>query len=173
MFCDTTDTYSVAAGDLLSLRFVNAATASSADVRYAAMEIEAMNGSAMMGAGNLGNIAGSQTQYCGPFNPDPGTESGSATHDVPMPRAGTIKNLYVATASAQPGTGSLVMAIYKSGVATGLTVTVAASAAAGTFSDTIDAVTIASGDVIKLQLLNNSSLPSAWVSGWACEFAIS
>lgn len=71
-------------------------------------------------------------------------------------RAGTLRNLRVKTTTAQPGTGTLVITVRINGAATILTLTVAAGAAAGTFTDLVNAPTFAAGDLVSLELVNNA-----------------
>lgn len=87
-----------------------------------------------------------------------------------IPLAGTFKNFYFYTLSAQSGTGSLVATVRKNAVATSVTTTVSAGAAAGTFSDTTHSFTVAAGDYITIEFVNNASSSSATVQTIAIEF---
>lgn len=75
--------------------------------------------------------------------------------------SGNISRLYVRTSNTQPGTGALVFTLRVNGVDTALTVTVAANAVAGTFSDTVNSVAVNAGDLISLKLVNGASGTSA------------
>lgn len=76
-----------------------------------------------------------------------------------MPRPGTVQNLYVKLRSAQPAGGTLIFTVMKNGVATGITVTFAAGAIAGTIaSDLTHSATYAKGDTISVQITNNSAV---------------
>lgn len=78
-----------------------------------------------------------------------------ANRQIISPVAGTLRNLYVRTISAQPAGGSLVLTVRINGVDTGITITIAAEAAAGTFSDTTHTAAIVAGDLISFSGLNN------------------
>lgn len=75
--------------------------------------------------------------------------------------AGTVKNLYLVTTTAQPASGSLVVTVRKNAAATALTLTVAASAAAGTFSDVANSFSVAAGDLLSFQYVNNATAAAA------------
>jgi hypothetical protein len=86
--------------------------------------------------------------------------SASATeldHQTPLPRDGTLKNMYVYINGAQPGTGSLVVTARKGGVDTTLTVTIAAGAAAGGYGDTTHTVAALQGNLLSFSLKNNAA----------------
>jgi hypothetical protein len=51
--------------------------------------------------------------------------------------------------------------VRKNGANTAVTVTIAASAAAGTFSDTTNTVSVAAGDRLSLQVQNNAASGTA------------
>lgn len=89
------------------------------------------------------------------------TNSNEAARQVVIPVAGTVKNLYVVTSTAQPAGGSQVCTARKNGASTALTTTIAASAAAGTFSDTTNSFSVAAGDKLGLQVVNNSATGTA------------
>src|SRR5262249_46610352 len=90
--------------------------------------------------------------------------------EAPFAIAGTLKNFYLRTSGAQPGTGSLVFTIYKNGSSTALTFTISAGAAAGTFSDTSHTVSVSAGDRMAIQAVNNATSSSANIAGWSMEF---
>jgi hypothetical protein len=98
---------------------------------------------------------------------------GSATatenqRQTPIPRATTVRNLYFVTSAAQPGDGALTVTLRKNGVDTAVTLTVAAGAAAGTFSDLTHSVAFAAGDLLSIKLVNASpGTVSAAVVGWS------
>ena len=109
------------------------------------------------------SISASQTQYAiGSLAF--GTE---ATRQAPIPVGGTMKNFYFNTGGAQPASGSLVCTVRDANASTALTVTVAASGAAGTFSDTTHTATVSAGDLLDLQCVNNATGASAAIIGWS------
>jgi hypothetical protein len=80
-----------------------------------------------------------------------------------VPIAGTLKNLVVKTSGTQTGTGTLVITIRKNQANTALTVTVASGDGASPLKqDTTNTVSVAVGDLIAIQCVNNSATsPSA------------
>jgi hypothetical protein len=89
------------------------------------------------------------------------TNSAEASRQVIIPIAGTIKNLYVLTSSTQSAAGSQVCTVRKNTADTAITTTIAASAAAGTFSDTTNSVSVAAGDKLSLKVQNNAASGTA------------
>jgi hypothetical protein len=83
-----------------------------------------------------------------------------------IPRAGTLKNLYVKTLATQASDAGLVLTVRVNGVDTGITITVAASAAAGVFSDTTHTAVVAAGDLLSLAATNLSGDTAATVGQW-------
>lgn len=81
----------------------------------------------------------------------------------PAARGGTLSRLYIRTANAQPGTGSLVVTVRVNGVDTAIVITIAAGSAAGIFSNTVDTAAFSAGDLLSLKLVNNATGNSAQV----------
>ena len=69
----------------------------------------------------------------------------------------------------QPSSGNMVITVRKNGADTGLTYTLASGATAGTYSNTTNTVTFAAGDLISLQVVNNSAIESAKIISWAVQ----
>lgn len=80
-----------------------------------------------------------------------------------------VSNLVVVTATAQSGTGSLVYTLRKNGVNTAITITIAAGAAAGTFTDSTNSVQFAANDLISLKAVNNASANSSQLIAWSIK----
>jgi len=78
-----------------------------------------------------------------------------------------VKNLYIATGSTQPATGTMVFTLRKNGVDTSLVVTIAANAVAGGYADNIDEVTFSAGDLLSLKSVNNATGTSAELTSWS------
>lgn len=74
----------------------------------------------------------------------------TAQIDLPMPRAGTIKNLFIRQNSPGTGGSNVVYTLTKNGVDTALSVTIASSGTSG--SDTANTVTVAQGDHIGIKV---------------------
>lgn len=107
-------------------------------------------------------VAGSSTQYLTAY----GGYSNFNTENVRSyicPVAGTIRTLYVVTSTTQPSNGSLILSFRKNGVTQALTLTIAANAVAGTFSDLTHSFTVAAGDTISIEGINAATTASAAV----------
>ena len=89
------------------------------------------------------------------------TNSTEANRQVIIPVAGTIKNLYVLTSTTQSAAGTQVCTCRKNGANTAVVATITAGAAAGTFSDTTNSVSVAAGDKLSLQVQNNAASGTA------------
>jgi hypothetical protein len=94
------------------------------------------------------------------------SESGRQTL---IPHACTLKNLYVVTSTAQDASGSQVFTVRVGGVDTGIIVTLASSAAAGTYSDTTHTASVPAGGLVSLKSVNNATLTGASVTNWAID----
>lgn len=91
-----------------------------------------------------------------------GTFNATETNrQLTLKSAGVVQKLYVRTNSAQSGLGSLVITVRKNGANTGVTVTIAAGAAAGTFTDVANTESFAAGDLISFKVVNNAAATSA------------
>ncbi len=107
-------------------------------------------------------LGGSSSSFLGFYN-TAGTST-EANRQLVATRAGTLKRLYVVTSSAQSATGTLVFTVRLNGGNTSLVVTVAAGAAAGTYSDLSNTVAVAQGDLIGVvDVTNNATATSAGI----------
>ena len=105
------------------------------------------------------------------FGADP--SSGSATEanaKMVIAIPGTIKNFFTNTATAQPANNSITLTMRKNGVDQTVTLTIAASAAAGVFSDTTHSFTVAAGDLIDVKVVNAANTTSAQFNSVSFEF---
>ena len=95
--------------------------------------------------------------------------------NVPIPIAGTLKNLYVRIPGTQPASGSLVFTVMKNNSTSALTCTCSAGAAGVTISDLTHSVSVSAGDLIYLSAQNNATGVSAQVGSFnlTLEFSIS
>jgi len=69
--------------------------------------------------------------------------------------------LLVQTATTQNSGGSCVVSINKNGVATGISVTIAASSVAGVFTDYVNSIAVSAGDYLTIKVVNNAASNSA------------
>lgn len=158
----------VATGDVITAAKMNTKLESPiAAGEVAGGVIRAMLSSIFAGA----TVGASSTVYAGP-----GDAALNATEDnvkAPVPYAGTIRNLRVRNATAQPATGSLVVTLRKNGVSQTVTVTLAASTAANTTTaDTTNSFSVAAGDLVDAQVVNNASGASAGLAAITYELAV-
>lgn len=101
-------------------------------------------------------IAAATTSYWQPFsNAGDAAESSRIWYTNV---AGIMKYLLIRTATSQPGTGSQVITIRHELANTSITLTIAAGSAAGTFTDYVNTHTIAQGDRISIQSVNNATV---------------
>ncbi len=105
----------------------------------------------MDGHGNGGTIPAGNTNYI--TRGVPGLNTAGRTYRIPV--GGTLKNLYLSTASAQPGGGSLVATVQVNGSDTAITISIPAGGAAQTVSDTTHSVSVNAGDAVTIKLVNN------------------
>jgi len=88
--------------------------------------------------------------------------AGRAGRQIPF-AAGTFKNFFVRTNTAQPASGSLVISLYVNSAVTSISITIAAGSAAGVFSDTSNSATIVNGDLACYEVINNATTTSATI----------
>jgi hypothetical protein len=120
---------------------------------------------AMLQSMQAATVGATTTSYstigrAGPTTPE-------AAVQAPLPRAGTVRNLRLVTAGAQPASGALVVTVRKNGVATAVTLTVPINGAAGLYSDTTHSVAFAAGDLLSVEFANAASGVSAVLTGWS------
>jgi hypothetical protein len=82
------------------------------------------------------------------------------SYRLPMPRAGTLRNLFCRHNSAGGGgAGTITYVVYKNGVATAMTVALTATVV-GTGSDLVNAVAVVQGDLVSLAESNSGGAVS-------------
>lgn len=91
-----------------------------------------------------------------------------AARSIIIPQAAVLTVLTAVTGNSQPGSGSLVLTVRKNGVDTAVVLTIAAGAAAGTYSTTT-AVAFAENDLLSLKAVNNASGTSAAITTWSIK----
>lgn len=127
----------------------------------------------MVGGATVATAFGSGTTNY--FSPVGGQQQQNASstesvHQMSLPFAYTMTNLHVLTTTSQPGDGSMVCLVRKNGSTCGLTFTIAASAAAGNFADTVNTCSVAANDKVVIQCVNNSGAPAAAIQ--ICDWTI-
>lgn len=91
---------------------------------------------------------------------------------LPIPVACTMSDLYVRTTATMNASASLAVTIFKNGLATAVTLTIAGGSAAGTYSNTANSVTFASGDGFNMEYKNVGSAAAAASSGTGYKITI-
>jgi hypothetical protein len=91
---------------------------------------------------------------------------------IPTSSACTISDLYVRTTATMNALASLQVAIYKNGTITALTLTIAGSSAAGTYSNTTNSTTLSAGDGWTFGFINAGSATAAASSGQSVKITI-
>lgn len=119
--------------------------------------------------GNDWNVSANVTVYMGPYTPS-GAEFIESWVQEAIPHTGTFQNLFVRTISAMPGNSTVVFTLRKNGSDTAVTVTIPASSAAGTFSDTAHTVSYSQGDLWDVKAVNSGGGVSATFAAVAIQF---
>lgn len=114
-------------------------------------------------------VAGSTTSNFQLFSTQTTTSGNEARIRTYMPVAGTLQKMYLwvnQAANVQPGTGSLVCTILKNNSGAGApTITIASSATVTTVqTDLSSTLSVAAGDYLELQCVNNASTSSVNIS---------
>ena len=110
---------------------------------------------------NATNTPASSTYFGCLFGGALSIVSADTLRRTPIPTAGTLSRLYVQTSSSQPATGSLVCTVRKNSVDQALTLTIAAGSAAGVFTDLVNSVSVAAGDLLGMKFQNSATTVSA------------
>jgi hypothetical protein len=103
----------------------------------------------------------STTIYFLPASTAAGSTSSESARTYYLNNACTLGRLLVATGGAQSSTGSAVLTIRHNFVSSGISITIAAGSAIGTFTDYVNTRTCAVGDGISIQIVNNATTNSA------------
>jgi hypothetical protein len=106
-------------------------------------------------------ILASTTYYSCPYKPTADT----VTNSFPWPEGGVLSDMTLRTSTAQPASGSLVATLFVNGSATALVVTVAAGAAAGSYTDSTHTVNLSANDTLRWNIVNNATAASAALTG--------
>ncbi len=109
-------------------------------------------------------LAGSTTNFLGVAG-SAGFNATESFRQCPVPIAGTIRDIYVATSTSQPAGGNLVFTLRKNAVDTALILTITTGAGAGVYSNTTDTATVVAGDLIDVKVANGSGSTAAALSG--------
>jgi hypothetical protein len=141
------------------------------DALVSGTNIKTINSTSLLGSGNISigsttllyqsqnatNIPASSTYFGCLFGGALSIVSTDTLRRTPIATGGTLTKLYVQTSSAQPATGSLVCTVRKNSVDQALTLTIAAGSAAGVFTDLVNSVSVAQGDLMGMKFQNNAT----------------
>lgn len=115
---------------------------------------------------NSDTINGSATSYFNPY-PGSGVDGNENIRQSVVPFSGTVKSLHVYTLSSQGASGTLTFTLRKNGVSQPVTINIAASAAAGIYTDLSNTFSITAGDLMSIQVVNGSTTTSAQIKSIA------
>lgn len=115
-------------------------------------------------------MAASTTRYY--WNAGSGGTTAESQLRTLFPDPCTCSRMYIRTTGTQSATGSLVITLFKNGVATALLVTIAAGSVAGTYSNTANAASFAAGDGYAVEVKNNATAIAAPISGISFKLVI-
>lgn len=122
----------------------------------------------LSGSGQPSNSATSY--YSGVDSRDTGQASDNAGNRAIMPRAGTIKSLYVQSDVAPGASKSWAITVRKNGVDQTMTVTLS-GASQTTGSDLAHPITVGAGDSISIKIVPTSTPAVARIS-WGMDFVV-
>jgi len=132
------------------------------EVTFSASTTGNVIGTVFTGSWNASTLTSGQTQYLlisGRANP--GTQNVNTSL---IGEAGTLTNFAVLLTGTQDASGGMTITVLKNGVATALTITIAAGTAAGTstvYSDVAHSVSISQFDQITIKAVNSATGTSA------------
>jgi hypothetical protein len=151
----TTGSVAFAAGDHISVQFVNAGDTSTS-IRGMGIVYTDTNSVLCLQVG--ATVSASATRFVAPgtSGSTTATESNAQT---PMPEATRITTMCVRTHGTQSATGNLVITVRKAGVDTALAITIAAGAVAGTTIAT-GAIDFAADDLLSIGVVNAATAVS-------------
>lgn len=106
------------------------------------------------------------------FAPSGNTGNFNATENnrqFTIGRACVISELNLITGTSQPASGNIVYTLRKNGVDTTITITIAANAAAGVFTDSTHSVSFAANDLVSLRAVNSATGNSSGLISWSIK----
>lgn len=164
---DVSNTVSLSAGDLISIRSVPTGLPATVGSIWWSIRQDATSMSGVMGGANT-TASNSVTNYNGMMSNAIWASLEPSVYAV-MPTAGVIKNLYIVVSVAPGAAKSYTFDIMKNGSTTGVQVVIS-GAAQTTGNDITNTVSFAAGDLISIRS-TPSGTPTASVVTWACSFA--
>jgi len=172
VYADEANSFHVDAGDVITIRGHNNAGTSSTTINSIMFTIlpDTPGTSVIGGYVNSGSV-GTTLEAAGPFDNTSPATSALNDHEVPMTRAGVLRNFHIYTDNGA-GTDVVTFWVAVNGVQTAITTTATEGGAAGWHSDTTHSVTIARGDRVSVQLQVTTGIVWGFgIRGWSLEFA--
>ena len=120
----------------------------------------------MGGGGQLVRVNTSATEYMVPWGGIAGQSSTESFMRARFPATCTLGNWYVNLVTAQPASGSLVLTVRVDGAGSALTITIAANAATGIYSDATHTVAVTAGQWVVVEGVNNATAESGFMNSW-------
>lgn len=121
------------------------------------------------GNGLAGTVALSSTMYVAPYYPAVPSAS-EANVQFPVPFTGSLKNMRFRLTGTQPATGTLVITLRIAATNTTITITIAAGATAGTYSDLTHTEDVTAGQLISISCVNNALGVSGTIGAFSLEY---
>lgn len=121
------------------------------------------------GNGLAGTVALSSTMYVAPYYPAVPSAS-EANVQFPVPFTGSLKNMRFRLTGTQPATGTLVITLRIAATNTTITITIAAGATAGTYSDLTHTENVTAGQLISISCVNNALGVSGTIGAFSLEY---
>lgn len=172
---DTTHTVSVADGDLINFAILNNASTTGASIYMVTLEfVPSSGGCTGPGTGCIGvigsvinqTLTATNTFYSAPFSSnESNTNEDKFRHTVTRIGTTTIDNCRFFPSVASSGTNNVVATLYKNGVATAVTATIATGTT--TVVNSTGSVTFALGDNYDMELKSTNA--TAGKINWSCK----
>lgn len=124
----------------------------------------------LSGGVTQGTVASLATNYAPLFGTTQGFTGNNANARTPIPFDGTLQRFYFITIGSQPATGSSVVTVRNNQVDSSISVTVAAGSTSAVLSDVANTLSVTSGDLIDIKVVNNASTASIQFRSFTCGF---
>lgn len=161
---NTVNTVSVAAGDLMSMRYTPSGTPASSGYQSHTLLFESSDGRyPILGGTNSSNLVNNATRYISLHSAANAGAASTTYGQTQSPHACTIDRLYISLGAA-PGAGtSYTFTLQKNGSATDVTVTISDTATTG--NDTAHTIDVAEGDLLCM-VVTPTGTPTATTAQW-------
>ena len=120
------------------------------------------------GRNNGSSVVANSTVFMTPF----AGAFDTPNRHIPVPRTGTLRNLYLNQIIAAPGTSAQVFTLMVNDTTRAMEISRAGGATSGVQTDLINQVAVTAGDLISFRWQNLSSIGSSAFEGWSVELAL-